>query len=349
MDGEDDTVDAPDSSADSGDESDGNVTADESTDADEPDTETGEPTEESDQQPTDDEESAQQPTDDEESVAESTETADQSQPPANDEAQTAATDEADQDTDDSSDATDKDAESPEPSTAKNVRDQITRRRVAGGVALLVVVLSLLIVLLVPASLLSLVYSPSAEFAAQPATVDQGTVDEYGYEEVTSESFEVTEPVQVLGQTKSIVTTNHRENYERTVAVQNEQLNSAIFTVVSTPAIEVGNSPMNPIAEMSHKQILSEFSSDLEGGYEGLRNVTKVTEREGVLLGEQTTISQFETTVDANGETVAVSLYVGTVRSDGDIVVVVGGHPAPFAQERVSVLELLSAVDHPVSR
>lgn len=337
MDGEDETADASDSSADPGDESEENIPADESTDTGGPDTETSEETEESEQQLTGADDSAE----------ESTETADQSQPPANDEAQTAA-DEIDKGADDSSDATDEDAETPEPSTAKTVRDQITRRRVAGGVALLVVVLSLLIVLLVPASLLSLVYSSSAEFAAQPATVGQGTVNEYGYDEVSSESFEVIEQVQILGQTKSIVTTNHRENYERTVAVQNEQFNSAIFTVVSTPAIEVANSPMNPLADMSHKQILSEFSSDLEGGYDGLSNVTKVTEREGVLLGEQTTLSQFETTVNANGETVAVHLYVGTVRSDGDIVVAVGGHPAPFAQERVSVLELLSSVEHPAS-
>ncbi len=174
------------------------------------------------------------------------------------------------------------------------------------------------------------YSPSAEFTAQSVGVDQGAVDEHGYEAMASESFEVTEQVSPLGQSKLIITTNYRENYERTVAVQNEQFNSAIFTAVSTPAIEVAGSPQNPPAGISHKQLLSEFSSDLEGGYEGLGNFRKVTEREAVLLGDETRISQFETAVTVNNETVDVYIYVGTVRSGGDIVIAVGGHPAPFA-------------------
>lgn len=224
---------------------------------------------------------------------------------------------------------------------------ITKRRVLGGITVLLVVVLLLVLLFVPWSLLGLVFNSSAEFEANPVTVGQEPVADNGYEAVLEDRFEATEELSVLGQTRSIVATNHRENYERTIDVQGEQFDAAVFTVVATPAITVAGRPLNPVASMSHGELLAEFSDDLEGGYNGIENLSRVTEREGVLLGQQTRVSQFETAVEANGEPVDVSLYVTTARSDGDLVVAVGGHPAPFAQERASILELMAAVDHPV--
>lgn len=338
MDDEDNTDYSNESSADSVDAADTDTSTEETADTDETEKKTSDAPEGS----------AENPTHADNSTEESAETTAQSQSSGNNEADKASTDGEDVDTDESSESTDEDSETAERTPRQKLRDQITKRRVAGGVALFIVFLSLLVVLLVPASLLSLVYSSSAEFVAQPVTVDQGTIDEYGYEEVTSESFEVTEQVRPLGQDKSIITMNHRKNYQRTVTVQNERFDSAIFTTVSTPEIKVAGSPRNPLAGMSHRQILSEFSSDLEGGYQGLSNFTKVTEREGVLLSEQTSVSQFKTTVNVNNKTVDVFLYVGTIRSGDDVVVAVGGHPAPFAQERLSILELMASVEHPAN-
>jgi hypothetical protein len=223
---------------------------------------------------------------------------------------------------------------------------ITKRRVLGGVAVLLVVVLLLVLLVVPWSLLGLAFNSSAEFEAQPVTVGQGPVADNGYEAVLEEQFEATEQLSILGQPRSIVATNHRMNYERTIDVQGEQFDAAVFTVVSTPAITVASRPLNPVASMSHDELLTEFSDDLEGGYEGMENFSRVTQRDGVLLGQQTTVSQFETSIETNGERVDVYLYVTTARSNGDVVVAVGGHPAPFAQERASILELMAGVDHP---
>jgi len=223
---------------------------------------------------------------------------------------------------------------------------ITKRRVLGGVAVLLVVVLLLVLLFVPWSLLGLAFNSSAEFEAQPVTVGQEPVTDNGYEAVLEEQFEATEELSILGQPRSIVATNHRVNYERTIDVQGEQFDAAVFTVVSTPAITVASRPLNPVASMSHDELLTEFSDDLEGAYEGIENLSRVTQRDGVLLGQRTTVSQFETSIETNGERVDVYLYVTTARSNGDVVVAVGGHPAPFAQERASILKLMAAVDHP---
>ena len=223
---------------------------------------------------------------------------------------------------------------------------ITKRRILGGIAVVLVVILLLVMLFVPWSLLGLVFNSSAEFKANPVTVGQEPVADNGYEAVLEEQFEVTEELSVLGQTRSIVATNHRDKYERTLDVQDEQFDAAVFMIVATPAITVASRPLNPVASMSHSKLLTEFGDELEGSYDGINTLSRVTQREGVLLGQQTTVSQFETSVEANGELVDVYLYVTTVRSSGNIVVAVGGHPAPFAQERASILELMAAADHP---
>lgn len=224
---------------------------------------------------------------------------------------------------------------------------VTKRRVLGTVAVVLLFGLLIVVVLVPSSLLSLVYTSTAEFDAQPAAVDEGTLADQEYEATSSEAFVAEEEITVLGQTRTIRTTNHRANYERTIDVQGEQFDSAIFTVVTTPAIEVAGTALNPLAGTSHRQLLVDFADDLEGGYDGMDDLERVGEHDGVLLGQRTTVSQFETTVREDGEDVDAYLYVTTVNSGGDLVVAVGAHPAPFAQERLAIFELLAAVEHPV--
>jgi hypothetical protein len=255
--------------------------------------------------------------------------------------------------DDSSDANDEttdddssDADDGTPETDDETGGGITKRRVLGGIAVVLVVVLLVVLLVVPWSLLGLMFNSSAEFEAQPVTVGQGPVADNGYEAVLEEQFQATEEFSILGQTNSVVATNHRKNYNPTLDIQGEQFDAAVFTVVATPAVTVAGSALNPVVSMSHDELLTEFSDELEGGYDGIDNFSRVTEREGVLLGQQTMVSQFETTVEANEEVVDVYLYVTTVRSNGDLVVAVGGHPAPFAQERASILELMAAVDRP---
>jgi hypothetical protein len=229
---------------------------------------------------------------------------------------------------------------------RGLKEHVTKRRVLGGIALVVLIALVALVVLVPSSLLALVYSSSAEFEAQPATAQGDNFTAGEYEQVGQEELVVEEQRAVLGQTKTIVTTNYVTDYERSIEVQRESFDGAVFTLVSTPAIEVAGNPLNPLAGMSHQELLSEFGGELEGDYAGLNDLEKVDEHDGVVQGKPTTVSQFAMTVERDGEEITVYLYVGTVRSGDDIVVAVGGHPAPFAQERASIFELMAGVEHP---
>lgn len=227
-----------------------------------------------------------------------------------------------------------------------LKRHVTKRRLLGGVGIVFVAVLILLVVFVPSSLLALVYSSTADFEAQPATADADRFTASEYEQVSRDKLVVEEEFTVVGQTRTIITTNYLTNYERAIDVQGDAVDGAVFTIVSTPAIEVARSPANPLAEMSHQELLTEFSDELDGGYDDLGEVEKVDEQDGVLLGEQRTVSQFEMTVEEDGENIDVYLYVADVRSGDDIVIVVGGHPAPFAQERASIFELMASVEHP---
>lgn len=223
---------------------------------------------------------------------------------------------------------------------------VTRRRLLGGVGVVVALVLVFLVVFVPSSLLTLVYSSSAEFEAQPATATADGFSAAEYEQVGRDELVVNEHRTVLGQNKTISTTNYVTDYERSINVQRQSFDGAIFTLVSTPAIEVAGRPLNPLADMTHEELLTEFGGELEGDYAGLENLEKVEKHTGMVLGKQTTISQFAMTVEQDGEEITVYLYVADVRSSGDIVVAVGGHPAPFAQERASIFELMAGIKHP---
>lgn len=234
-------------------------------------------------------------------------------------------------------------EAAKPVTAK-VRQALTRRRVLAGVVVLLV-LAVVVVLLVPPSLLTLAFSSSAEFGAQPATASEATLAERGYDSAESGERVVRENVSIAGLDRTIVTTNHLHRYERTLDVQNETVDGAVFALVSTPAIEVAGSSLNPLAGASHEQILDEFSDELPEELGGLDDIERVNRREGVLRGKRTTISQFVTTVEED-EPLDVYLYVARIRSGSDVLIAVGGHPAAFTQERLSILELMATAEHP---
>lgn len=214
----------------------------------------------------------------------------------------------------------------------------------GGVVALAVVVAALV--LVPAPVLGLAVSDSATFQAQPAAPPADAVSERGYEQGQSERIVVERDLEAAGQSKTVAVNNELRTYRKTVAVQDREFDGAVLATVSTPNVEIGPRSFNPVADMSHADLLSRFSSELDGSYGDLDDLEKVDEHQVPVLGTPTNVSQFETSVTVEGQDVSVYVYVATVESEGDVVVLVGGHPAPFAQERVHLFELFDAVEHP---
>lgn len=225
---------------------------------------------------------------------------------------------------------------------------MNRRRVA-LVAVGVLVLGLVAVgTLVPGNVLGLVYSDSAAFTAQPAEPTDEALENTEFGLAEEDELVVEESFEALGQTRTVVVTNHLRTYEKSIAVQDEEFDAAVFAVLTTPAVEIAGTAYNPVADMTHEELLAEFQSELEGGYGDLDSAEfeKVDERETVSLDREITVSRFATDVVVDGRETTVYVHVTTIESNDDVVVAVGAHPAPFSQERVHIFELLRSLEHP---
>jgi hypothetical protein len=141
---------------------------------------------------------------------------------------------------------------------------------------------------------------------------------------------------------SIMTYSYRE---RAVAVQNRSSTAGVFVTLSTPAIRVAGSSQNPAADMSDRDLLQRFSGQLANG-SGDFDFERVGTRDAAMLGAESDVGEFRTTVSVGGEPQEVAVYVTRVRSQDDIVVAVGVHPTAFPGDRVSLFEMIYAVEHP---
>jgi len=221
-----------------------------------------------------------------------------------------------------------------------------QRLVRGGGTAAFVALVVLVAIL-PASVLGLVVNDTATFSAAPAAPDAATVAETGYELQSSEVVTVEREVSVAGQVRTIAVRNHQRVYEHHVTVGNENYTKGVFAVVSTPAVRIAGAARNPVADASHREILERFGSQLTDNGGNL-SFERAGDREGVLDRKPVRVLEFRTSVAVSETKRQVAVYVGRVRSEDDVVIVVGVHPTAFPGQRVSLFELLYAVKHPRS-
>jgi len=222
--------------------------------------------------------------------------------------------------------------------------ELSRRRLVAGSGLLAALAVVVVVLaLVPAGVLGLVADDTATLTGTPATPDNATLNETGYRLNDSSTLTVERQLSIGGQRRTLVVNSPQRVYRNNVTVSNGTVTSGMFATASTPAIDVAGSARNPIAGESHREILGRFQSNLGVGGDNA-TIENVTTHEAVLAGKRTTVTEFRTNLTVDGERREFALYVTKARSNGDIVVAVGGHPTAFPDERVAIMRLLYSVE-----
>lgn len=221
----------------------------------------------------------------------------------------------------------------------------SRWQLALGSSVLVLLIVVIIVLaLVPASILGLVVNDSASFDGTPAVPDDETLGETGYELNDSSTLTVERQLSPGGQTKTISVNNPQRVYRKHITVQNRTLTAGVFATASTPTVTVAGTSRNPIAQESHREILDRFRSNLDAGGEDVTFENTAT-HDAVLVGSRTTVTEFRANISVGGEKRNFAIYVTKARTNGDIVIAIGGHPTAFADERPTIMRLIYAVEH----
>ncbi|RLM59713.1 hypothetical protein DVK02_02975 [Halobellus sp. Atlit-31R] len=183
------------------------------------------------------------------------------------------------------------------------------------------------------------------FAAEPAAVADAAVEEAGYESNGTREVTINRTFEVAGQERRVVATNQITSYEKSLDLGLlGETRLGVFTVVSTPAVEVAGQTLNPIGQFSNERLV-EF---VQQRYSGLSDVRQVSERNVTIQGTETTVTKFAGTATVQGQEIDVFVHVTKYRDGDDFVLAIGVYPQQLDGEEENVLSMMRALEHPVS-
>lgn len=183
-----------------------------------------------------------------------------------------------------------------------------------------------------------------EFTATAATVTEAALEETGYESNGVSDDVVSREVEAGGQTREVEVTNRIAEYDRAIEMLGQEYRASVFTVLSTPQVQVLGRTFNPVGDMGPDE-LAELIRDR---YDGLGNIERADEYTTGLFGGETPVVEYDAEADLadGGITVDLALHVTEpVKVGDDFVVCIGAYPEA-AGDRDTVIRLLDGTEHP---
>lgn len=181
---------------------------------------------------------------------------------------------------------------------------------------------------------------SARFVAPLAPVADETLDGTRYELDSTEAVEKTRTFEVAGQSREVEVVNRISEYHKTIDIGPlGETRGAVFTTLSTPAVEVLGRTFNPIDDMTNRDIAEESQSQ----YEEI-SIGREVERQTVeVIGDDVGLSKFEGEATFAGLSVDVYVHVGVAEGEETFVVVFGIYPRLLANEERTIITLAEGV------
>lgn len=180
------------------------------------------------------------------------------------------------------------------------------------------------------------------FSADRAAVDESVASNAGYSSNGTETVTVNRTFQVAGQERRVVAENKMTTYEKSLDLVVVEAKLGVFTVVSTPAVEVAGQTLNPIGDYSNARLV-ELVQDR---YSGLSDVREVSSRTITVQGTETEVTKFAGKATVQGQQIDVFVHVTKYRDGDDFVVAIGIYPQQLDGEQENVLSMMRAIQHP---
>ncbi|MGM0606398.1 MAG: DUF6517 family protein [Halobacteriota archaeon] len=189
------------------------------------------------------------------------------------------------------------------------------------------------------------FGDGAEFEATPARTDDDALSDTGYESYRHREQVVTRTFEAAGQSRTVEVTNRLAEYDRSISVFGHRFQGAIFTVLSTPQIELFGRTFNPVGEMR----ADELAEEIQARYDRIESIERGGHRRRTVGGEPTDVVRYKAEarpVDVDVDlTVEVTVHLTeAVRAGDDFVVCLAAHPRVF-DDTDAVDRLLAGVQH----
>jgi hypothetical protein len=184
---------------------------------------------------------------------------------------------------------------------------------------------------------------AAVFEADPAATNVDVASDAGYRTDGPRELPVERSFGVAGESRTVRVVNQVTTYEKRLPlplVEDPKL--GVFSLISSPSVEVAGEEFNPLGEYSNDRLLEMIRSS----YGGFRSVERVSSREETVLGTETTVTKYTAKAPVNGASLDVYLHVTKVRHEDDYVVALGVYPRRFVDEEANLLRMMRAIIHP---
>jgi hypothetical protein len=180
------------------------------------------------------------------------------------------------------------------------------------------------------------------FEAAPADVDDGAAAETGFERNGTRDSVTTRQLGPEGASKTVRVVSKVTTYEKPLDVPPVgSVRLGVFSVISTPAVELAGQTFNPVGEYSNDRLVGLVTGRF-GTFSGLE---RVSSRRVVVRGTETTVTKYAATTTARGQEVAVFVHVTRLRDGEDFLVGIGVYPRA-REQRAEIMTLLRAIEHP---
>lgn len=189
------------------------------------------------------------------------------------------------------------------------------------------------------------------YEANNATVDAD--NRVGFDLADEQLLEQNQTINRSGINRSISVTSYAGIYTKNETINTDEQRLATMAVVSTPVVDVFERPVNPIGNMTGRDMLEFLSEQTEDSqFEATGELERVPPdqigprtQDVAILGTETDIAVYRTTQEVEGRTVELRLYVTRVRHGDDYVVLFGGHSMLHPAEGYAIVDMMRSVEH----
>lgn len=186
-----------------------------------------------------------------------------------------------------------------------------------------------------------------ELEADRAAPSDDALAETGYEENTVEQQELDETISVADVERDVRASVWASLYAKEQELAGTTQEASLFAAISLPAVEVAGRSFNPLEEMSNKELLEEMLSQFESSGAEVENISHEESFGLDILGDGREVDVFVGETDYNGQTIDVEISLTSLTHEDDMIVLLGSHPQPLAEESSNVELLMESVEHPV--
>jgi len=175
----------------------------------------------------------------------------------------------------------------------------------------------------------------------------------GYEPVREEVVVQNQTINESGVNRTVTVSNYAGVYTKNESINAEGQELASLAVISTPVVDVFERPLNPVGNMTERQLLEFLTEQVnDSQYGQVEEFERVPaeevgpETEDVtILGQETDIVVFQSTQEVQGRTVELRVYVTRVHHGDDYVVMLGGHSMLHPAEGYAIVDMMRSVEH----